>query len=341
MEAALSAQRDFMDTYGEPLEQLLNVLVYLVPVQDSEDDIAGFWNQTVYSVIDLFGLYRTVLLRSPDALPVSVAESGTSGHPGGGIQRARLTYTIAAFSLRSLRSVQVLLEMYAYRVGGAKMAMRVCFRVEVVKLMLKLLLRSRMPFAFYIDEEALEEVEPPKANPALAAAQPTKIRAVPGADDVFVGKRSGRKLPALPSPMAPARILPGDTSAPSLRAMIGEVIFHARPLVHLMVLSRRGRKSWVAWFTAIFLDQASLVLLTPVLEPRAGSRAASLELAEMKRRQNLLWWALLRSPFFDKFLRRPSELLDRILSRVPVINLFRIMELLLALQKFHFTTSAS
>jgi len=123
--------------------------------------------------------------------------------------------------------------------------------------------------------------------------------------------------------------------------LIAEVIFHGRPLIHLMALMRRGRKSWLAWAVAVFLDQASIILLTPILQPRPNSRAASLELAELKRRQNLLWWALLRSPFFDKFLRRPSEIIDRILSRIPVINLFRIMELLLALQPFYFTTSAS
>ena len=87
-------------------------------------------------------------------------------------------------------------------------------------------------------------------------------------------------------------------------------------------------------------------LLAQELRARSGTRAAALEMAEariaeafsgrvsgvrigeVRRRQNQVWWALLRSgsitvadwqqlvtlaarsPMFDKLLRRPSETLD-------------------------------
>lgn len=346
LETALAAQRSFMEIYGDFLETMLNGVVFLVPVDEGEGGEAGFWSQTVYSSIELFGLYRTVLLRSPEDLPVADKDKGFVAISSAKLRRRRLKYTLAAFSLRALRSVQVLIEMRALRVGGARHALQVCLRVEAVKLVLKLALKSKMPFSFYIDEDALEEVEPPKSasKPSPMGPSPPTVKhapAVPGASEAFVGTRSGRKLPALPSPGAPAKIHLSDTTASSMRLALGEVLFHARPLLHLMALMRKGHKSWRAWFLAISLDQLSLMLLAPICAPRPNTRAAALEVAELKRRRNLMLWALIRSPFFEKFLRRPVELLGRIQSKIPLINMIPIVPVFLALQPFHFTTAAS
>ena len=100
-------------------------------------------------------------------------------------------------------------------------------------------------------------------------------------------------------------------------------------------------RSWRPLVLAWLLDKASLALLAPALRPRPNTRAAALELAELRRRRNLLWWALARSPLFDKLFLRPAQAVDGVLSKIPVINVFRIVELMLVLQPFYFTTSAS
>lgn len=437
---ALDAQRGFMNRYGDSLEQLLSVGVYLIPVSDDDDDAAGFNSQAVYSIIDLFNLYRTVILRSPDALPVVVAQDRDSTTPGTAmttsgpeLQRARIQYTIAAFVLRSLRAVQVLIEMYAHRASGPRHALRICIRIEVVKLVLKMFLRSRMPFSFYVDEDALEEVEPPKKSqsqtPAVhaedaddavgvaatavadiaagAAASafgvpdigtgavggaagegvatdasagegtPPRLEQSPEVGpridanvaagtsepvvDAYVGSRSGRTLPALgaanssaasasdnvaaddaPSAAPPTIVgICDHRTANSPGIVAAEVLYHSRPLLHLLMLLRHGGKSWAVWWFTVFLDRLAYSVLAQELRAKVGTRAAALESAELKRRNNLAWWALMRSPCFERFFQSKAEAVDRVIKRIPIINIFNFMELFLALQPFYFTTSAS
>lgn len=344
LESALAAQRGFLEVYGEPLEQIFNMAVYFVPIDEDENDTSGFGSQAVFALTDLFNLYRTVLLRSPDALPIVPPSSNTTCVETGravvpkAVRRARIIYSVTAFVLRAMKSVQVLIEMQAQRLHGPEYALRVCVRVEVVKLAMKMVLRSCMPFSFYMDEDALEEVEPPKsARRALPGMEPPQTPQTMNAP-AYVGSRSGKSLPAMGAVRLLSRL---DCTPGSLALMCGEAIFHCRPLVHLMVLMRRGRKSWVAWFTALVLDYVSLTMMAPQLRPKAGSRAGALEVAEMRRRRNLLWWSLARSPMFEKILKRPCEVLDTILSKIPFINMFRIMELYLALQPYYFSSSAS
>mmetsp|Transcript_17477 Transcript_17477/g.52808 ORF Transcript_17477/g.52808 Transcript_17477/m.52808 type:complete len:372 (+) Transcript_17477:260-1375(+) len=355
LEVALNAQRKFMDQYGDPLEQLLSTLVYLIPVQD-EEDRDGYWSQAVYSFLDLFNLYRSALRRSPESLPVVDAAAagpaaGVSSASACRSRRLRLQYSAAAFLLRALRSVQVLLEMRATRARGLRAALRVCLRIEVVKLALKLAMRSRTPFAFYVDEDALEAEEPPRLRREredLGAAAPRALprggAAEPELPGAFVGRRSGKTLrtpggTAAPAP--PLGGLGGDASGATPQIAVAEALFHGRPLLHVVLLLSRGRSSWLAWLSALFVDVVSLLLLTPAVRHRPNSRAAALESAELKRRRAQLWWALARSPAYDCLFRRLCESLDRALKRIPVVNVFNVVELALALQPFYFTTSAS
>lgn len=366
IEAALAAQRSFMDTWGAQLEQMLQMCVLLVPVQEEDDDKAGFWSQVVYSASDLFNLYRTVLLRSPEEIPVCEASEGgdlVTG-PSKELRKARLSYMLAAFTLRAIRSIQVLIEMDAFRRKGSKYALQVCTRIELVKLVLKIFLRLRMPFNFYVDEVAIEDAEPPKlleqqrnallgqnGNSETANAETAAPTPKP---EPYVGRRTGRSLKALetletpegqsPRRPPPPRVADGlrrDCTPNSSQIVVAEVLYHSRPLIHLAMIRSRGRKSWAAWILALFLERASAGLLAMELRSMPHSRARVLETAEVSRRQNLMWWALVRSPFFDKLLRRPSETLDWILKKIPVINMFNIVELFLVLQPFYFSTSGS
>ncbi|CAJ1350616.1 unnamed protein product [Effrenium voratum] len=362
IEAALAKQRSFMDTWGAQLEQMLQMCVLLVPVQEEDDDKAGFWSQVVYSVSDLFNLYRTVVLRSPDEIPVcEEVDSGTLAEPSKKLRQDRLSYMLAAFALRAIRSIQVLIEMDAFRRKGSKHALQVCMRIEIVKLALKIFLRFRMPFNFYVDEVAIEDAEPPKLleqqrNALLGQSQnstetPSEVAPAPSA---YVGRRTGRSLkvlegaeepsqPAAPLPPPPrvAHGLRSDCTPHTLQIAVAEVLYHCRPLIHLAMLRRRGRKSWAAWFAAVLLERLSVGLLMMELRNKTGSRAAALEAAEVSRRHNQIWWALVRSPCFDKILRRPAETLDWVLKKIPVINMFNIVELFMVLQPFYFSTSGS
>lgn len=366
-QGVMEVQRKFMNQYGEQLEQLLSVAVYLVPIQDEADDVAGFWSQAVYSIIDLFGLYRTVILRNPDAIPVAPLSKAKPLGPGPPellvpkeiLAESRRKYTIAAFALRSIRAVQVLIEMHALKIRGSQRALRVCFQVEVIKLGLKLFLRKLMPFSFYVDEDALEEVEPPvgKKNPfglpapAEPVPQPSQAP-VQGTGEVYVGLRTGKRIGSRAgAPNTGAAVSSGgppsiagindDRSDLTPQMAVADAVYHARPFVHLFLLMRRGQKSWFAWTVALVMEYISHGLLAMQVHPRPKTRAAALEVAELNRRRSALMWAFARNPFFERWLESHAVRLDNFIKRIPVLNIFNVVELFLVLRPLYFYTSAS
>eukprot|EP00927_Polykrikos_kofoidii_P078015 TRINITY_DN74895_c0_g1_i1.p1 TRINITY_DN74895_c0_g1~~TRINITY_DN74895_c0_g1_i1.p1 ORF type:complete len:353 (+),score=58.00 TRINITY_DN74895_c0_g1_i1:60-1118(+) len=340
---AMDAQRAFMDRFGDSLDQLLNLGSCLAFTQES-DESSGYWVQVSVCIGDLFNVYRTVLLRKPDSVPVALPPS--SPCPGGDLKlrHLQLSYVVVSFALRALRSLQILVEMKMVRSHSLQRALPACLLVEVAKLFLKLLLRSRMPFAFYIDEDALEEIEPSRGNAGgtgglVAGSNESAVSS-------FVGRRSGRQLPGLGTAADAPRVIRFDNlysarSPPSPALLAAEVLFHGRPLLHLLMLMRRGRTSWSAWLWSVVLDRLSVMLLASQVPLQATTKAASLEQAELRRRQALIWWAFVRSPFFEKVLRWPVSVLERIIASVPLVNRLGIMEIMLSLRPYYFTTSAT
>jgi len=338
----------FMEQYGSSIEHSLSLLMYMVPVNDEEDDYIGFQSQCIQTVSDLFELYRTSLLRNPNDVPVA--------HTVGSLllQKKRRAYTLAAWALRVVRAIQLLFEMHSFRTHGQHTSLRTCFRIEIIKFALKMFVRSQMPFSFYVDDEAVEAVDAPHAqkprNTALGDARFPQAdssrsktvysKAVTGSGDSFVGRRSGKTLQGLPSVQS-SRLAINDGTPLTGQIVLAEALFHGRPLLHLLTLLWRGHKSWLAWLVALLFDRMSVVLISRSLRPRLNTRAAALEEAELKRRQWQTLWAIARTPFFDKFLMRPTQALDRILiKRIPLVNMLNLVELHLALRQFYFTTSS-
>lgn len=331
--SSMERQRLFMADYGEQVEQLLSILVYFVPVQDEEGDgLAGVSTQATYSVIDLFSIYRTVLLRRPAAVPVALA-AGFHGDKAEALATLRGRYTATAFSLRSLQALAVIVEMRARKVSGARQVLVSCLSVEAVKLVLKLLLRFTMPFAFYVDDAALESAEPSRPSPFNTDAGPGSPSG-PG-----LGSQIGRLSPQAPSLLS----LVSKRTGPSALTLVAEVLFHGRPFLHLTAMLQKGEKAWSAWTAALACEGLAYALLHAAVQQRPGpqTRAMALEQAELARRRWLLIWAFARSPFFEAFLERKAVALDKFLRRVPVLNVFNFVEIFLAFRPFYFYTSGT
>uniref|UniRef100_H3BGS0 Peroxisomal membrane protein PEX16 n=1 Tax=Latimeria chalumnae TaxID=7897 RepID=H3BGS0_LATCH len=97
---------------------------------------------------------------------------------------------------------------------------------------------------------------------------------------------------------------------------IGESIFIARPLVHLLSLGLWGQKSWKPWLLSGLLEITSLSLMndTKMLNRR--------EKAELRRRTFLLLYYLLRSPFYDQYSEAKILFLLRLLvDYIPGVGL--------------------
>lgn len=326
----LDAQRLLMEKYGSSIEQILLLLLNFQPVNDEEDDRVGLKGQALYSLVDLFNLYKGMLLRPAGTVPVVTKDPAQH-------QMMCRVYGSSAFVLRAIRSVQALIELHMLRQHGGDHALRLCLRLEVSKLCIKALLFSLLPFRFSVDEEALETIPPNEKETGGANQSPN-----------FVGSRSGRKLPALrslggvaSSSSAVGSITHNVTpSSPALYA--AELLFHLRPVFHIALLRRRGMHSWAAWCFAFLTDRISLHCLeTSLRRFEEGSTSSAMEWAEVRRRRACLSWCLARSPCFDKLFKGIAERLNNLIKRIPVINLFNLLDLLLALQPLYFSTSAT
>ena len=64
-------------------------------------------------------------------------------------------YGMICLALKIIRALQLLLEVSALRRGGEGPRFALCLRLELLKLILKLMLRSLTPFAFYCDEQSI------------------------------------------------------------------------------------------------------------------------------------------------------------------------------------------
>lgn len=224
MDAVLGLQRGFLTNHGNTIEQLLQCGMVLMPAtasMRSGSDQVGFQEQAMYSLIEVFGLYRSFVLR--EARPSLVDPTP---------QNERL-YTTCAFFLRALRSVQVLFEIDARRRGGRKAAVSLCIKIEFIKLVLKGICMRLLPFSLYVDDECVD-------------------KGVVGTE--YVGRRSGMRLPGFCQAQEVA------VQVRSTKDVLGEAFFHLRPFLHLLTLRSRG-ENWLSWMISVIPDLISLKLL--------------------------------------------------------------------------------
>ncbi|CEM16827.1 unnamed protein product [Vitrella brassicaformis CCMP3155] len=508
-----SAHKAFMQTWGGQLEEWCRLLLYLLPVEEA-DPATETRAQLAYSAVDLFSLYRESVQAPATDLPVLARLPN----------KQKIAYVWLSLVLRSLRCIQVLLEMWESRRHGFRASMRLCFKIECVKLVLRVAIQQLSPFGLYVDEECLwststaahHQLEPHSQHQSASPSAP----AHPASRLPWVGRRTGRTIrelttlpPPAPSAAPPPAPLPdwqqtilssvdadgpagqshahqqgaaregvgthegeGETSSmasstttastdsataapgathkqdsepssstnaspsqspdvlpppsspthdgdrkgkfvpvgvrgrdasltsssyrecpcaacaagggegedgdhvdvgdeafgrrgryfvseadlkvlfdqwmaikdmarhaadPSRRGLVlGEALFHLRPLLHSFLLSQGGDKpGWMPWVIALGMDLVSSQCLHG--HARRWSSFTPFEMAELQRRRSALSLALVRSPFFDKFLEAPCVQLDHVIKRIPFLSLISALDTFLALRPYFFSTSGS
>ncbi|CAD7973818.1 unnamed protein product [Amoebophrya sp. A120] len=220
--------------------------------------------------------------------------------------------------------------------------------------------------------------------------------------------------------VVPGRLLVAPSfprTRPPARILLGEWLYHLRPLLVLFLQHRMARwsttrvvsvknrdagvgnqhiggnqhhhagaaqphpdhgtacsNSWPAWWAAVLVDLLSIQLQwqnqnttsnnTTAAPSWEGSAAdhhdrqeygknkhtttsssqehqiINLQQLELKRRRSLLLYALIRSPFFEKFF--PAERLQKMWERIPVVGKhFNLVQLLLLWRPYYFYTSGT
>lgn len=117
--------------------------------------------------------------------------------------------------------------------------------------------------------------------------------------------------------------------------LAAEVLYIARPVVHLMLIRRFGWTSWRAWAAALLLDAASRIYMAP---PADDS-----DVEERRRRMAELLLYLGRTPLFDFLMRRFVKSLTSPLRRIPVVGgmASSAIDWATLLQQYWFYTSGS
>eukprot|EP00040_Diaphanoeca_grandis_P017150 m.89098 g.89098 ORF g.89098 m.89098 type:complete len:398 (+) comp26260_c0_seq6:85-1278(+) len=154
----------------------------------------------------------------------------------------------------------------------------------------------------------------------------------------IVGRRTGRTLHRRKSTLAPIdecetcttrrtrlatfvrsqrSFQPPLSTALTVPRYISEVVSISRPLVHLMAAYRWGLQSWKAWILALSLE------LTSVGVVRNEKGMNEKEQSELSRRTMLIFLFALRSPFYERFTKKPLlAFLNGIKRTLPSLSFF-------------------
>ncbi|CAD7959063.1 unnamed protein product [Amoebophrya sp. A25] len=126
-----------------------------------------------------------------------------------------------------------------------------------------------------------------------------------------------------------------------------DLLYQLRPLFVLYLQAKK--KPWLAWWTALLIDLGTSSVMEMLLvrekaeawtppgnDPTFRHR---IECMELRRRRQACFWALLRSPFFEKYF--PEEKVQRFWDSLPVLKHFNIVQLLLLWRRYYFYTSGT
>jgi len=125
------------------------------------------------------------------------------------------------------------------------------------------------------------------------------------------------------------------TSTPTFRRFVGELLYVIRPLVYVILLLWKGRKSWLPWILSLGVDGASRLCIG------SSTHLSDIEKDEVARRTVQMLYYILRSPFFELYINRLDFL--KSIQSIPLLGvLFKSMlEYVTVYRRYYFYTAGS
>lgn len=120
------------------------------------------------------------------------------------------------------------------------------------------------------------------------------------------------------------------------KQLYGEILHISRPIAHLALMGAFGTKSWISYLTSLVMDVSSIYLVRSPLPLVSAARPGATPLPvpecyqfnmnermELGQRASSLLLYLLRSPFFDDFIKqRALEGLATAAESIPLLGQF-------------------
>ncbi|KAM9946358.1 hypothetical protein ACTFIT_004665 [Dictyostelium discoideum] len=103
---------------------------------------------------------------------------------------------------------------------------------------------------------------------------------------------------------------------------IGEILFIFRPVIYWVSYCIFGKKSWKPWFLSLVTELLSKSF-SEYGNFKQKIRLTLLEAKELNRRKKLLFFYLIRSPFYEKFIG--DGLLNKFLNFLKKIHIFKTL----------------
>lgn len=130
--------------------------------------------------------------------------------------------------------------------------------------------------------------------------------------------------------------------------ILGEVLLILRPLVYVLLIRRYGLGAWKPWLVSLAVDLTGTTIISRLTSPGLlrngrGYSLSKVEKDEIKRRQLLWAFYVMRDPFFSKYTRHRLEYFEQLLKPVPVVGtlIAKAVELLVGVQTRYSYISAS
>ncbi|EFJ14461.1 hypothetical protein SELMODRAFT_229029 [Selaginella moellendorffii] len=267
-----------------------------------------------------------------------------------------------------VKELEVLVELTAEHYRGPNGKWSTLAVVEAIKVLIRLKIFHDSGYKMLIDggesenQEEASYCDPYARRGARTSGRPQNVQGkAMGALYSFGNSLSGRpswlqKRDAAQQPVQ--RGLLSLWKQPAARwFIVGETSLILRPLIYVFLIRRYGLKSWKPWLASLAIDLTgfSILFLTDQWSSKSSNESliisqgspsrplSAAEKNELKRRQLLWAFYLLRSPFFDTYSRHQFQRIGKVAKPLPLFGTLasKAMELLAGVQSIYSYTAAS
>lgn len=317
-------------------------------------------SEALYACLNITGLYHDVIIRRKKLKEAGSLSSGWgSSSRTSPINRYSLAflkkdgaYSTLAYVLAVIQFTEVFAELLWQKKYGKESKLKFVFGVEVIKCVLRLVLfkrtGNRMLLMSCLPEresgspgDSWRGVRAGHMDSPGTEALPFDLDSV-GSKDIAAYLEQKALVSTKRSPEDLLNPLSGET-------LFSEYLFFIRPVVYSLLLLRSADKDrWMPWLLSLSIDiigrlSGKSFFSKTFLQVQNAHIPTPLELDERRRRQWLLLFYLLRSPFYEKFTKNRIKEFCYTFGKIPILSIFAniVKEYVPLWEQVYFYTSAS